>query len=201
MTKRRSSEGPKIYQTPEWKAAARAYVEGKPCEWCGRHAGDIVEVEDRKGKVKRVTLTIAPHHRKKIEMGLKVYKRLADRFYKDYFKDGANREEYDRLRREADGNLPERVEEKDVKKRVRFEFDKNHRLDLDAQYDEYKKWAEAEYMDLRPEKAIILCNRGHWAREKGLVLCLECKLYYRDPRYPTCYRCLQKARADVKEVH
>lgn len=195
MPRKRRSRNPRIYETAEWKAKARAYVEGKPCEWCGRHAGDVVEVEDRKGNLKRITLKIAPHHRKKIEMGLMVNKRLANQFYREHFKGGANRDEYDALRAQAVSELPERVEEKDIKARLRFIFDKNHRDELDAQYEEYKKWAEEEYMDLRPEKTVILCNRCHWAREKGMVLCLECNHYYRDPRYPTCYKCLQKTRA------
>ena len=81
------------------------------------------------------------------------------------------------------------MEGKDLKKRIRFIFDEAHRTEIDALYGEYKKMAEAEYMELTPENAMVLCNRCHTARRYGKVLCQRCKENYHNPKYPACYSC------------
>jgi len=81
------------------------------------------------------------------------------------------------------------VEEKDLKKRIRFIFDEAHRTEIDERYAEYKRLAEEEYMELTPEKVMVLCTRCHTARRHGKVLCRRCRENYHNPKYPTCYIC------------
>ena len=174
----------KFYQTKEWKKASRSYTEDKTCEWCGRKSGDIVTVGDRKIKI-----SLVPHHREKAKFGLRVYKRLATVYFKEYFKKGAHSDEYTALWIEAKTSLIPGAEDKDIRKRLRFLWDQKHRGELDEIYGRYKEEKKREYMLLSPDTAIILCNRCHYAREKGLILCKICNLNYHKPQYPTCYNC------------
>lgn len=174
----------KFYQTKEWKKASRSYTEDKTCEWCGRKSGDIVIVGDREIKI-----SLVPHHREKAKFGLRVYKRLATVYFKEYFKKGAHSDEYNALWIEAKTSLIPGAEDKDTRKRLRFLWDQKHRGELDEIYGRYKEEKKREYMILNPGTAIILCNRCHYAREKGLILCKICNLNYHKPQYPTCYNC------------
>lgn len=174
----------KFYQTKEWKKVSKSYTEGKTCEWCGRKSGDIITFGDRK-----IRLSLVPHHREKAKFGLRVYKRLATAYFKKYFKDNAHRDEYTSLWLEASNSLIHKAEDKDIQKRLRYLWDQKHLDELTEIYDNYKEEKRREYMILNPDTAIILCNRCHYARERGLVLCKVCNLKYHKPRYPTCYEC------------
>lgn len=192
--KKRSDAGvPRgTYDKDEWKRRSAAFIEqqGGACEWCGLKPGDVYV--DSKGKERKIR-SLSSHHRKKIPLGLGVYKKLATKFFRDYFKRGAHQEEWDRLWEETESELHEYVEKKDIRARVRFKWDQEHRQDLDELYEDYKKWAEEEYLDLTPEKALVLCNRCHYAREKGLVICSRCLKKYHKPQYPMCSTCWKEA--------
>lgn len=177
----------KFYQTKEWRELSRAYVKDKSCEWCGRKSGDIVKIS-WKDKKKEIKISLSVHHREKQKFGLQVYKRLATKYFKDYFR-GGNTTEHMGLYIEAKKSLIPGAEDKDLKKRVRFLFDQKHRDTLDQIYQDYKDEKKREYMVLNPETAIILCNRCHYAREKGLILCKICRIKYHKPRYSMCYNC------------
>lgn len=179
----------KFYQTKEWKELSRAYVENKECEWCHREAGDIVFVRD-----KTIKLFLVPHHREKAKFGLRVYKRLATAYFKQYFKDNAHRDEYTSLWLKASNSLISGAEDKDKRKRLRFLWDQKHLDELSDIYEAYKEERNKEYLTLNPDTVIILCNRCHYAREKGLILCKICNLRYQKPQYPTCYNCRRKPR-------
>lgn len=183
------SKDKKTYEKKEWKEKSRAYVKDKLCEWCGRKAGDIVIVKD-----KEIKIYLVPHHRVKKQLGLRVYKRLANKMFGEYFKLGKNKHEKEDLYDKARVSLVSGAEEKDIKKRVRFLWDQLHRDDLNKLYDDYKYGAEQDYLDLTPEKVMILCNRCHFAREKGFIICKMCNLNYHKPQYPTCYRCSRRMR-------
>jgi hypothetical protein len=163
----------------EWKKRSKAFVEGKTCEWCGAENGDTYT--DRKGKTRNKHLT--PHHRDPPKLGLRAYKKIATKFYREH------KDEHSQLRAQAIEGLGDRVEEKDLRKRVRFLFDEAHREEIDELYQEYKRRVEEEYMDLTPEKIMVLCNRCHTARKYGKVLCRKCRENYHNPKYPTCYTC------------
>ncbi len=174
----------KFYQTKEWKKTSQTYTKNKTCEWCGRKSGDIVTIGDRE-----IKLSLVPHHRERAKFGLRVYKRLATAYFKEYFKDGTHIDEYTTLWNGAKMSLITGVEDKDIRKRLRYLWDQTHRGELDKIYSDYKEEKKREYMVLNPDTAIILCNRCHYAREKGLVLCKTCSLKYHKPQYPTCYDC------------
>lgn len=181
----------------EWKERSRAFVEGKTCEWCDAKAGDTYT--DRKDKIRKKHLT--PHHRNPPKLGLPAYRKIANRFHREYFAKGAHSEEFKERLRELAGlrsqaveELGDKVEEKDLKKRIRFIFDEAHREEIDALYGEYTKAAEKEYMKLTPETAMVLCNRCHTARRYGKVLCSRCRENYHSPKYPTCYSCSSEGR-------
>jgi len=184
----------KTYEKKEWKEKSREYVTDKSCEWCGRKAGDIVSVKD-----KEIKIYLVPHHRVKKQIGLRVYKRLANKMFGEYFKLGKNKEEREDLYDEARRSLISGAEVKDIKKRARFIWDQHHRDDLDTLYDDYKYGAEQDYLDLTPEKAMIFCNRCHFAREKGFVLCQKCRINYHKPIYPSCYNCSRSLRIDATD--
>jgi hypothetical protein len=109
-----------------------------------------------------------------------------------YFADGANKDEYEELFERARSELHEGVEEKDILKRLRFKWEERHRPEIKAKYDAYRKSAELDYLELTPKKTIVLCNRCHYARERGLVLCRVCGEHYHKPKYPMCLECAQK---------
>lgn len=125
----------------------------------------------------------------KKQLGLRVYKRLANKMFGEYFKLGKNKEERKNLYDEAQKSLVSGAEGKDIKKRLRFIWDQRHREVLNKLYSDYKYGVVQDYLDLTPEKILILCNRCHFAREKGFVLCQKCKINYHKPIYPSCYTC------------
>lgn len=178
------SEDKKFYQTKEWEETSRSYTKDKTCEWCGRKSGDIITFGDRK-----IKLSLVPHHREKAKFGLRVYKRLGTAYFKEYFKKGAHSDEYTALWAEGKNSLIASAEDKDIRERLRYLWDQEHRSELDEIYDRYKEEKKREYMILNPDTAIILCNRCHYARERRLILCKVCNLKYHKPRYPTCYGC------------
>ena len=135
---------------------------------------------------------LAAHHREKVTLK-GVYIRLAKKFFREHFRNGAHQEEYDALRAQAVEDLVE-VEEADIKRRLRFQFDTNHREELDAQYREYKIAEYERYLIVNEETAIVLCSICHFSREKGKVLCKECRKGYHDPRYSTCKTCDDKKK-------
>ena len=36
---------------------------------------------------------------------------------------------------------------------------------------------------------MVLCNRCHFAKQKGKILCLKCGEHYHSPRYENCFNC------------
>ena len=66
---------------------------------------------------------------------------------------------------------------------------------VSAASEEEKRRILADYTELSPKKTIILCNRCHYAREKGLLLCPVCRIRYRRPRNPMCSECRGDERA------
>ena len=177
----------------EWKERSDAFKEGKVCEWCSAKTGD--EYATGKGKTKKKYLTV--HHRNPPKLGRQAYRKIANKFHREYFAN--NQEELKErlkelagLREQAVKDLGPHIEEKDLKKRIRYIFDGAHRAEIDELYEEYKRQAELEYMTLTPETAMVLCNRCHTARRYGKVLCQKCKEHYHNPKYPMCYHCNKK---------
>ena len=181
-------DGKKTYQTPQWKSKSKSYTLGKACEWCGHHDGDVVVVK-RKGQDKEIVLHLVPHHRKRVPLGLRVYKSLTTKYFKEYFVGESHEDEWYELQADARGSLVAGAEDKDIKKRLRYIWEQKHRAELDGLYGDYKKKAEEDYITLTPDSTIILCSRCHYAREKGLVLCKTCKTNYHNPRYASCFIC------------
>ncbi len=189
----------KNWRTPEWKEEkAKLFEErGATCEWCGNKSGDVVDVtfwNKRKKKLesKQVKITIAPHHRDKGKSGLAAYKKLSGSIFNQWKKKHPS--EYDNLVAEARVNLPEKVEKKDLVDAAKYRWTQENASLIKAEYQRQKEQQMAEYMSLNRETTLVLCNRCHFAREKGLVLCQDCKTNYHAPKYPRCYQCSQKKK-------
>ena len=184
-----------IYSTPEWRSARDKFIkdQGGICVYCDRHEGDIVEIEDRKGKIKRVKITLAPHHIKLVPLGLPVYKKLCTQAFSEHFGSNGSRnnDEWTGLWADAQIILGMYSTPREIRARMKHIWNQKNQDMLKKKYAEYKEQAKLDYLDLTPEKAIIICQRCHYAREHGMVLCQKCKTYYikANSRYKTCYRC------------
>jgi len=60
--------------------------------------------------------------------------------------------------------------------------------------EEANKFAIEEYLKLNDTRT--LCNRCHYAKEKGMDLCPYCKKAYKRTSYSSCFNCKEKADED-----
>jgi hypothetical protein len=157
----------------EWRERSRAYVEGKTCEWCGAKAGD--KYIDSKGRER--TVGLAPHHIEKRRWGLPLYRQVRDRLYRQWLKD------------HDPGEAPRGLTAREGRRYLKDQWTRQSLGLISVAFEEEKRRTLAEYTALSPERTIILCNRCHYAREKGLLLCPVCRTRYRRPRNPTCLEC------------
>ena len=83
--------------------------------------------------------------------------------------------------------LVTKVEEKDIKANIRFNWDNNHRQEIRDCYDAYLDEAEQVYLNLTNENAMVLCKRCHYYRhKKKMVICKTCRKGYHKPKNSMC---------------
>ena len=162
-----------LWRSPEWKARSRAYIEGKACEWCGAGAGD--KYTDSRGRER--TVGLAPHHIEKHRWGLTLYRQVRDRLYRQH------------LKGLPPGEAPRGLSAREAARYLKDRWTQANLEAITRAFEEEKRRILDAYMNLNPEKTIILCSRCHYAREKGLLICPVCKARYRKPRNPTCRGC------------
>lgn len=74
------------------------------------------------------------------------------------------------------------------KKNVALTFEQVTAL-TNEKYQEFKARVSETYLCFTPKTVEALCKRCNYARERGKVLCQQCKIHYHSPRYPVCYEC------------
>jgi len=152
-----------LWASPEWKARSRAYVQGKACEWCGARAGD--RYTDSAGRKR--TVGLAPHHVEKHKWGLPLWRQVRDRLYARWLKD------------HDPGEAPRGLSARETKRYHKDRWTRGHLELINVAFEEEKRRIIKDYLELSPEKIIVLCGRCHYAREKGLLICPECKTRHR----------------------
>ena len=165
-----------LWGSKEWKKRSKAFVEGKSCAWCGAKAGDTYT--DRKGKTRK--LGLSPHHIEKHKWALPLYKQVATELFNEWYKN-----EYNQTIRISPVGLTKREQ----KKQLKDEWINSNREYITEEFELKKQDIIQTYIDLNEEEVMPLCTRCHYAREKGLLICPECKTHYRKPKYKTCYTC------------
>ena len=175
-----------LWKSPEWKAQAKAFSEGKPCAWCGAKPGDTYET--RKGATRK--LGFSPHHIEKHKWGLPLYNQVKDRLFREYYK---------ALTSKFTFMYPPGLSKKEYREQTKFEWEKPHREEITVAFQEEKEHILTDYMNLSDENAVVLCSRCHYAREKGMVLCKVCGKGYHKPKYDRCWSCNQDIRKANEE--
>jgi len=176
------------YNTPEWREARDTFIaeQGGVCEMCGHKEGDVVTVVDIKGHVKNIVIKLNPHHKEKIKLGIGARNKLITKLFNAFSK---NKILWERLKDLAVGELGDYVDSRDIRARMKTLWYDNNKQLVDKEYQKYKQAASEQYLILTPATAYVTCQRCHYAREKGLLLCKKCGLYYHKPKYRQCYRC------------
>jgi len=177
-----------LWKSPEWKAQSKAFSEGKPCAWCGAVPGDTYET--KKGKTRKYGF--APHHIEKHKWGLPLYNKIKNQLFRDYYKT---------LTSGIMFLYPAGISQKEYREQTKFDWEKSHRDEIQAAFQDEKDKILNGYMNLSEENAVILCTRCHYAREKGMVLCKTCGKGYHKPKYDKCWTCNNIQKEGDKEVN
>ena len=170
-----------MWKHPEWKARSAAFTEGKACAWCGAKTGDIQHL--REGKTRKVGLS--PHHIEPHKWGLPLYKQIATRVFSRWWQEN-----------KANHSLaiPEGLSSREKYATAKNLWTRAHKEEITEAFEAEKQRILADYVNLTPEKIIILCGRCHYYRERGMIRC-DCNRGYYDPKkYIQCYECNQEAR-------
>ncbi len=168
-----------LWKNPEWLKRVDEFTKDNCCEWCGRKKGDIYV--DKKGKERKIGLS--PHHINKIKWGLSLYKEVSNQLFNDWYKNNKSFIFYE---------IPRGLSKNEIRGYVKNMWISDNRDIIKESFEKVKKEILEDYINLNPEKIIILCNICHYAREKGLLICPVCKKNYRKKKYPTCYNCIGK---------
>jgi len=167
-----------LWKSPEWKAQAKTFSEGKPCTWCGAQPGDTYTT--RKGDTRK--LGFSPHHIEKHKWGLPLYNQVKNRLFGEYYK---------ALTSKFTFMYPPGLSKKEHREQTKFEWKKTHREEITVAFQAEKERIINDYLNLTDENAVVLCSRCHYAREKGMILCKVCGEGYHKPKYDRCWSCNQ----------
>jgi len=189
-----------VYGTVAWREARARFIEsqGGRCMMCGRTEGEIVEITDKNGKTKSVKISLSVHHKVPVPLGLKAYNKIANQLFSETLGKGSKRNsnpEWLALKEEAAEALGPLATSREVNKYAKKLWMQRNKALIQKRYKQYKQQARIDYTNLTPSNAVVLCQRCHLAREKGMLLCPVCKTYYYkpSPKYPAgCYRCNRK---------
>ena len=176
-----------LWKSPEWKKAASAFIDGKPCAWCGTEPGDTYET--KKGSIRK--LGFAPHHVEKHKWGLPLYNEVKNRLFAVHWK-------------KKTASLlfmpPIGLSRKEYREQVEHEWEKENLGLIRLEFDAKRSRIFDEYKDLNDDRIVVLCTRCHYAREHGLVLCKTCGKGYHKPKYDQCWKCIQtQKQGEVKD--
>jgi len=172
-----------IWKSPEWKAQAKAFSEGKPCAWCGAQPGDTYTT--RKGATRKLGFSV--HHIEKHKWGLHLYTQIKNRLFREYYK---------ALTSKFTFMYPPGLSKKEFREQTKFEWGKEHREEITVAFQAEKENIFNDYLNLTDENAVVLCSRCHYARERGMVLCKICGNGYHKPKYDRCWKCNQVLKAN-----
>ena len=191
-----------IYNTDAWKKAREEFIRsrGSVCEMCGRRAGEVVKIKTRKGKEKEVRISLSVHHKDPPPYGLKLYKKIVNQLFRETVGNPKTRDSnpiWAIYEKEARLALGSKANARKIYEYAKKQWSIDNQELVQKKFKEAKQKAQEEYLKLTPENAIVLCQRCHLARERGLRLCPICKTYYYRPSpfYPdACYRCNKEVR-------
>lgn len=173
-----------IWKSPEWKKQAATYSENKPCAWCGANPGDTYTT--RKGKTRKLGFSV--HHIEKHKWGLSLYNQVKNKLFREYYKKHISKPVF---------LFPAGLSKTEYRKQTKFDWEKAHQDEITEAFQEEKTRILRDYMNLTDENAVVLCNRCHYAREKGFVLCKICGKGYHKPKYMQCWSCKQNREDGV----
>lgn len=168
-----------LWKNPEWKKKVKNFIPDKCCEWCGRKRGDIYI--DSKGKERKIGLSV--HHIEKTKWGLSLYKEVINECFREWYKENKDSIDYE---------IPRSLSKGEIRDYVKNLWVNENRDLIKEVFEKVKKEILNDYIDLKEEKVIVLCNICHYAREKGLLICPVCKKNYRKKKFPICYECRSK---------
>jgi len=168
-----------LWKTKAWKESSKEFIEGKECAWCGAKKGDVYTTKT--GNQRK--LGLSPHHVEKHKWGLPLYNQIKNKISNHWYK----------MNRFSHGyEIPAGLSQRETGKYLKTQY-VNDNLDfIKQQFEETKQIILKQYIDLKKEYIIVLCTKCHYAREKGLVLCKECKKGYHKPKYERCWTCSQE---------
>jgi len=167
-----------IWKSPEWKKQSEEFKEGKPCAWCGAIPGDTYT--DKKGKTRKLGFSV--HHIEKHKWGLSLYNKVKNNLFKDYYKD---------IKSKPSFQHPVEMSKRAFANRTKFDWHHSHKDEIQTEFQKEKERIIKDYLNITDENVIVLCNKCHYATEKGLILCKKCKKAYHKPKYNQCFECRQ----------
>jgi len=176
-----------IWKSPEWKAQAKAFSEGKICAWCGAKPGDTYT--SRKGKTCKLGFSV--HHLEKHKWGLPLYNQVKNKLFREYYRD---------LKSKPDFKYPIEFSKRTFANRIKFDWFQSNKDEIQANFQKEKERIIKDYMNLTDENAVVLCNKCHYARHKGLILCKKCKKNYHKTKYAQCYECRKSFEDRLNEI-
>jgi len=167
-----------IWKSPEWKAQAVAFKEGKPCAWCRAKPGDTYTTKSKKSR----KFGFSVHHIEKHKWGLSLYNQVKNKMFRKYWQDKTSKPLF---------LFPTGLSRKEYREQLKYEWENSHKEDIQTAFQEKKELIINDYLNLTEENAVVLCNRCHYARERGMVLCKICGKGYHKPKYDRCWKCSQ----------
>ena len=208
----------KPWQTAIWKKKRDEFLKGKSCEWCGseknlviHHAQHFHGLKEYKKCITRFMQEyFARKDREEEKQRLlgeankdvsQTYEHLCPICGSSAYARKTVSPKYKCKKCGAETDTPVKIlshtTQNLVRKNLRFLFFKQHKEEIDRFFAQQKEMADEEYRSFKD--VMILCNRCHYAKEKGMVLCEVCKRRYHKPKYGKCWECFQKTK-DGQEV-
>ena len=144
-----------IWKSPEWKAQAAAFKEGKPCAWCGAKPGDTYTT--RKGKTRKLGFSV--HHIEKHKWGLPLYNQVKNQMFRDYWKERISRPMF---------LFPIQLSRKEYRVEQKYIWENSHREEIQTAFQEEKERRRREERiryfreNFRYGSTIVLKHKGEF---------------------------------------
>ena len=170
------------WNSPDWRQKRTELLTKIPfCQWCGKKDGEIYT--DTDGKLHKVSLSV--HHIERPKYGLGLYRKVAAKLFNIYSKTPDFQTDIDKTRVAA----PLGLKQKEILEITKGRWQRDNKTFIKESYDLEKAKIIEGYTNFEEDEVLVLCNRCHYAREKGLVLCKVCKSKYHKPIYDMCWTC------------
>jgi len=170
------------WNTPDWRQKrAELLVKIPYCQWCSKKDGETYI--DTDGKEHKVSLSV--HHIERPKYGLGLYRKVSARLFTDYKKTPDFKLDVERAKQTA----PLGLKQKEIENIIKGKWQRDRKAAIKEVYDGEKAKIIDGYTNFADDEVLVLCNRCHYAREKGLVLCKVCKSRYHKPIYEMCWTC------------